>query len=121
MAERFKEAKLPSTGFAAPILPGKTEAWKAACAEIAGPRRQEYLQARRNLGITKEVACLQQMPDGDLAVVYIEANDTSRILQDMVEATDTFHMWFKQAVLQDVHGIGASQLPPINQPSLNIL
>jgi hypothetical protein len=50
---------MPSTVFAAPILAGKTDAWKAAISEISGARREEYLQARRTLGITKEVACLQ--------------------------------------------------------------
>ena len=112
---------MASTVFAAPILPGKTDAWKAAISEIAGPRRQEYIQARQNLGITKEVACLQQTPNGDFAVVYIEARDTSKILQDMAEATDPFNTWLKQAVLQDIHGIGPSQLPPMTETSLNIL
>ena len=112
---------MASTVFAAPILPGKTDAWKAATAEIQGPRREEYLQARRNLGITKEVACLQQTPQGDMVVVYIEARDTSHILQDMVAATDPFHTWFKQAVLADVHGISASgALPPGNEVMLDL-
>ena len=112
---------MASTVFAAPILPGKTDAWKAATAEIQGPRREEYLQARRNLGITKEVACLQQTPQGDIVVVYIEARDTSHILQDMVAATDPFSTWFKQAVLADVHGIGASgPLPPANEVMLDL-
>ena len=48
---------MPSTVFAVPIQPGKTEAWKSATAEMKGPRRNEYLEARRKLGITKEVVC----------------------------------------------------------------
>lgn len=113
---------MASTVFAAPILPGKTDAWKAATAEINGSRREEYIQARRNLGITKEVACLQQTPHGDFVCVYIEARDTSRVLQDMIEATDPFHTWFKQAVLAEVHGIGVSgPLPPGNEVMLDLL
>ncbi len=64
---------VPSKVFAAPLLPGKTDAWKAAVAEISGARKEEYLQARHNLGVTKEVVCLQQTPHGDFVVVYIEA------------------------------------------------
>ena len=113
---------MPSTVFAAPILPGKTDAWKAALAEITGPRREQYIQGRHALGVTKEVACLQQTPHGDFVVVYIEARDTSRVLEDMIAATDQFHTWFKQAVLQDCHGIGGSQPPPpSNEVSLDIL
>ncbi len=103
---------MPSTVFAVPILSGKTEAWKQALAEINGPRKNEYLQARRDLGITKEVVCLQQSPHGDMVVVYIEARDTSRVLQDMMQATDPFHRWFCQAILQDAHGIDRSEPPP---------
>ena len=113
---------MPSTVFAAPILPGKTDAWKAAIEEIKGARKDEYLQARRNLGVTKEVACLQQTPHGDFAVVYIEANDTSKILQDMLDSNDAFHTWFKQAVLKDCHGIEAGRMePPANEVFLDLI
>ena len=56
---------MSSTVFAVPILPGKTEAWKTAVAEMTGTRRNEYTEARGNIGITKEVVCLQQTPHGD--------------------------------------------------------
>lgn len=112
---------MASTTFAAPILPGKTDAWKAAIAEISGPRKEAYIQARRDLGITKEVACLQQTPHGDFAVVYIEASETSGVLQKMIAATDPFHTWFKQAVLKDCHGIDASNVPPTNAVSLDLV
>ena len=79
---------------------------------MSGSRKDEYIQARQNLGITKEVVCLQQTPQGDIVVVYVEARDTSRVLQDMMEATDPFHQWFCQAILLDTHGIDSSQQPP---------
>ena len=60
---------MPVTVFAAPILPVTTDAWKAAVEEVKGSRREQYLQARRSLGITWEVACLQQTPQGDIVVV----------------------------------------------------
>ena len=103
---------MPSTVFAVPILPGKTEAWKSAVAEMTGPRRNEYIEARRNLGITKEVVCLQQTPHGDYVCVYLEAGNVSRILQDMMGATDPFHRWFVEAILKDTHGMDPSQAPP---------
>ncbi len=113
---------MAATVFAAPILPGKTDAWKAAAAEIAGPRKQEYLQARRDLVITKEVAALQQSPQGDFVCVYIEASSVSGILEKMVAATDPFHVWFAQAVLKDCHGIEASgPIPPVSEPVLDLL
>ena len=107
---------MPSTVFAVPIQAGKTDAWKATIAEMKGPRKNEYLQARKNLGITKEVVCLQQTPHGDYVCVYIEAANVSRILQDMIDATDSFHSWFAETVLKDIHGLDTSQpAPPTNE------
>ena len=112
---------MASTNFAAPILPGKTDAWKAAVAEINGARKQEYLQSRRGLGITKEVASLQQTPHGDYVVVYIEASNVSGVLQKMMDATDPFSTWFKTAVFKECHGMEASSpLPPDNETMIDL-
>ena len=90
--------------------------------EIKSQRREEYVQARRNLGITKEVACLQQTPHGDFVVVYIEARDTSRILQDMMESNGPFDAWFKEAVLKDCHGMDSpAMVPPANEVFIDLL
>jgi hypothetical protein len=109
------------TTFAAPILPGKTDAWKATIAEINGPRRAEYEAARRALGITREVASLQQTPHGDFAVVFIEGDDAENALQRMVDDEGEFHTWFRQAVLIDVHGMDLNNLPPGNASAIDIL
>ncbi|MCI0864829.1 MAG: hypothetical protein J4N69_11360 [Chloroflexi bacterium] len=107
---------MATTNFAVPILEGKTEAWKAACKEMAGPRREEYLASRRALGITKEIACLQETPHGDYVVVHIEANDVSGIMQGMMQATDAFAVWFKEAVFKDIHGMDGSGPVPSAPP-----
>ena len=102
-------------------LPDPT--WKAAVAEINGAKKQEDLGARRALGITKEVASLQQTPPhGDFAVVYVEANDVSGILRRMMDSTDPFNTWFKDAVFKECHGMDASSpLPPDNQTMIDLL
>ena len=61
--------------FAVPILPGKTEAWKQAAAEMAGPRRAEHEESRLRMGVTREVVSLQQTPDEDYVVVCLEGDD----------------------------------------------
>jgi len=54
--------------------------------------------------------------------VYVEAGNVSRILQDMVEATDAFHPWFAEAVLKDLHGLDPSQpLPPTNEVFMDLV
>ena len=110
------------TNFAVPLLEGKTNAWKAACAEINGAKKELYLASRFNLGITKEIAALQQTPHGDYVVVHLEAADANGILGKMLEAADEFSQWFKEAVLRDCHGIdGSGPVPPSPDILLNVL
>lgn len=66
---------------AVPILPGRTEHWRQAIAEINGPRREAHAESRRELGVRREVATLQHTPDGDMVVVFIEADDVDTLLQ----------------------------------------
>ena len=68
------------TTFAAPLLPGKTEAWKAAVAEMTGPRREEFEESCRRMGITRDIVSLQQTPDGDFVVVCLEGDDPNGVV-----------------------------------------
>jgi len=103
------------TVFAAPILPGKTEDWKAAVAEIEGPRAAGHAESRAMHGITREVACLQQTPMGDFVCVYIEADDPDTVLQREMESDHPFDQWFCETVLAACHGMTADgDTPPPN-------
>jgi hypothetical protein len=70
---------MASMAFAIPLTPDKTEAWRRWSEELAGPRRAEYEASRRRLGLTVERAYLQRTPQGDLNVVYLEADDLERV------------------------------------------
>ena len=102
---------MPAFSFAAPILPGKTDAWRAAIAELDGPRREAYLASRAALGITYEQATLQSTPDGDLAVVHFVADDPD-VLGGMMMGTSDFDEWFREAVLVGIHGFDLAGPPP---------
>jgi hypothetical protein len=104
---------MPVTTFAAPILPGKTEAWRKAVAEINGPRKAEYEESRRRMGVTREVASLQSTPQGDAVVVFLEASDPAGVVAKYLSSDAPFDRWFSETVLKGVHGLGAA--PPANQ------
>ena len=106
---------MPVTTFCAPILPGKTEAWKAAAHAILGPRKDEHAASRRRLGIAREIASLQSTPQGDWVVVCLEADDPDSVISRILASDDPFDRWFSETVLQGVHGISVSQVPPPNQ------
>ena len=101
---------------ALPILPGKLDAWRRFIAALQGSRQEEYTTSRR-LGITTERAYYQPTPHGDLAVVYVEADDVARVVQGLATSQAPFDVWFRAQVL-DVHGWDMTQpLPgPVAEP-----
>ncbi len=103
---------MPATTFVAPILPGRTEAWKQAAQEITGSRKSEHEESRRRMGVTREIASLQSTPEGDYVVVCLEADDPDEIISRILTSDAPFDRWFAETVLKGVHGIGGAQEPP---------
>lgn len=69
-----------------------------------GERRAAYEDARRRAGITRETVWIQAAPTGDLAVVYLEADDLDVAFAVIGGSTAPFDRWFRDHV-QDVHGV----------------
>jgi hypothetical protein len=63
-----------------------------------GPRRSEYSQALKSEGTNRESWFLQMTPQGDLLIVYFEADDVNRASEVLAKAKDPFHVWFKEQV-----------------------
>jgi hypothetical protein len=105
--------------FIAPILPGKEQADKEHMREAVGPRRQDYAEWRRKLGITREAVWHQQTPQGTVAIVYMEADDPQRALQGLGSSTEPIAQWFRQCILE-VHGLDLTQPMPGPLPELVI-
>lgn len=107
---------MQSVAFAVPILPGKTEADRAAMEACArGERRSSYDSSRRRHGIPRESVWIQQTPAGDLAVVYLEADDLEAAFQGLGSSQDPFDQWFRE-VIEDIHGINLAEgFPPPEQ------
>ena len=98
--------------FVAPILPGKTDAWRKAAAEINGARNAAYKESRKTLGIRREHVSLQSTPMGDLVIVHMEAPDQESVMRAMMQGTGEFDSWFRNAVLVGIHGFDPKAAPP---------
>lgn len=98
--------------FAVPILPGKTEAWRKAVADLSGPRREDYKRSRKVLGIKREHVCLQHTPQGDMVVVHMDAKDPASVMPAMLAGVTQFDFWFRETVLIGVHGMDPKGPPP---------
>jgi hypothetical protein len=107
---------MQTIGFMLPLLPGKTETDRAAMISCwRGERREAYEASRRRLGITREAVFIQSTPNGDVVVVYWEADEIGAALKGMATSDDGFDRWFRDHV-RDVHGVNVEDdFPPPEQ------
>jgi hypothetical protein len=100
---------MQSVAFAIPLLPGQTEASRIALASCwVGGRKEAFQDARRRAGITREAVWIQPAPGGDVAVVYLEADDLAAAFTMLGTSAEPFDRWFREHVRQ-VHGIAFEQ------------
>ena len=107
---------MPSIGFIAPLLPGKTEIDRSAMISCwRGDRRSAHQASRQRLGITREATFIQPTPSGDVAVVYWESDDLDMAFKGIATSTDPYDRWFRDHV-RDVHGMNVEDgFPPPEQ------
>jgi hypothetical protein len=105
-----------AAAFAIPLLPGKTDIDRSAMRSCwHGDRRTAYEASRKRLGITSEAVWIQHSPDGDVAVVHLEADDLNRALTGVSTSEDPFDRWLREHSL-DVHGVDLKAgFPPLEQ------
>jgi hypothetical protein len=100
-----------------PILPGKTESARDFQRELDGPRKADYDNSERRIGINKEVWYVAATPAGEQLVAYMESPDFNKALGAFVESRDEFDMWFKER-LADATGVDLNDPPEIKLPEL---
>ena len=104
-----------------PILPGKVEAWRRFCQELAGSKRYAYQASRRNLHITVERLALIETVFSGIAVLTLEAPDVAQVLGQIISSMLPFDVWYRER-MWEFYGISlagykqfARQMPPLNQ------
>jgi hypothetical protein len=101
--------RVQSVAFAVRLLPGQTGAIRVALASCwAGARKEAYQDARRRAGIIREAVWIQPAPGGDVAVVYLEADDLAAAFTIVGASAEPFDRWFRGHVGQ-VHGIALEE------------
>ncbi|HWE64456.1 MAG TPA: DUF6176 family protein [Chloroflexota bacterium] len=96
--------------FALPILPDKTQDARDFQRDLDGPRKAQYAASEQRIGIVKEHWFLQQTPQGDLLLAYMESPDFARALTQFSQSQDEFDQWFKQR-LEAVTGVDLNNPP----------
>ena len=76
-----RRGSMQSVAFTRPLLLGQTDAVRVALGSCwMGARKEAYQDARRRAGIPREAVWIQAGAGGDLAVVYLEADDLATAL-----------------------------------------
>jgi hypothetical protein len=95
---------MPQIAFASPLLPGMTAADRQAMSSFqSGERKAAFEESRRRAGISREAAWIQTTPNGDFAVVYMEADDLGQAFATLGRSDAPFDRWFRDHV-REVHG-----------------
>ena len=103
---------MPSLAFVLPVTPGRAEEWSFWFEEILGPRRSEYHAFRRRLGLGVHRIYLQQTPQGEKAIVYLQGDDLQRAFEELRTSQDPFAVWFRQRAKDLLDGLDLTQISP---------
>ena len=90
---------MPAKLFVIPIPAGNTEALKRTFEEMKGSRKDQCVANRHVMGLTREFVSLQHTPQGDMIVVYEEADDPSQAMERMMASDSEYAHWIVQHVL----------------------
>lgn len=103
---------MENLSWAAPILPGKLDAWHAFMDETEA-RVEEHAASRREMGIHREVASLMETPAGAFVCLYHEADDLARAFRVLATSESAYLTWFRERSLE-IHGLTPEMLtgPP---------
>jgi hypothetical protein len=96
-------APVTQAAIAFPIAPGQTENWKAALADLIGPRYDEYESSRTRYGLDQQTTTLQSTPMGDFAVIYMEGADLDNTTQVMATSPDDWDVKWRD-MTTGLHG-----------------
>lgn len=95
---------MPRVAFATPLYPGETQEYRQFIHELQVTRREEYVEARRNMGINKVMLWVQHTRRGDLLITYYDCEDIKRMVDGLANSQRPFDVWFREQV-EKYHGV----------------
>jgi hypothetical protein len=97
---------------AVPIKPDKLDTWLGWCAELTGPRKEEFDAMNERLGLTTHAAWHEPTPDGrHLAVIVVDGPGEADFLGKIGSSDQEFESLFR-SMIEDVHPMDFSNPPP---------
>ena len=101
---------MANLALAFPCLPGGGDKLRSLAEACRGPRRQEFEDFHRRVGLTAERWYLQSAPQGELFILTLEGDPLGAVAK--LGASDhPFDRWFKERA-REVHGVDFNQPLP---------
>ena len=97
---------------ALPVLPGQSDRVRNFDRDLE-PYREEWERLNREATITRYVTYLQESPQGDVAIVIMEADDPTKIRTTFTDSA--YDNWWLD-YLRDVHGADLRAMKPEDYP-----
>ena len=88
---------------AVPLLADKIASWKNWVAECTGPRRKEFEEFNRRMGINEHRVWFMEGPLGPQAIVVLEGPGGETMLQKLASSDHQFDIWFREQI-SEFHG-----------------
>lgn len=98
--------------FLAPLGPGGAARFRELGRELMGARHADYVRARAQLGVRREVVFLESTAMGDAAVIYWLADDPKAALARLTTSSDPFDQWLRAQAAQ-LHPLPLEQVATI--------
>ncbi len=94
-----------------PILPGKTERVREIGAGLGGEHSDSFDASQKALGVPVESWHIQQTPNGDFLLVYLEAEDPLKMFQSFASKTGAADVYLKDGI-KECTGVDLNQAMP---------
>lgn len=94
-----------------PVLPGKRVRLEELAKNLSGPKRGDFDASEKRVKMRKESWYLQSTPQGELCIVYGEADNVPKSVADWAASKDPFDLWLKTQ-LKEITGIDFNQPIP---------
>lgn len=83
---------------AAPILPGRAEAWRRLCQELAGSRAEAFAASACGLGIRSLRAWVLPGARGEIALIGLDAAHPADALAELAASSIPFDRWLCEQI-----------------------
>ena len=103
---------MASLAFILPVIPGKEQTDREVLDRfVNGDEKEAFAAWHRSHGVRRHAVWHQTTPNGTVAIVLLEADDTEAALRGAATSQEPFDRRFRDWV-KDVHGVDLANDPP---------